>query len=89
MQLGADEAQPLLQAGPLNSRARRQLGIGEAVGDILQDRGILGEQRAVVHADRRHHPERVDFEIVGAVVHDSFGLGVDFDEAGVGAGLVE
>jgi hypothetical protein len=48
VQFGADEAEPLLQPGARDAARRRQIGAGRTLGDVLQDRGVLGEQRAVV-----------------------------------------
>ena len=39
----------------------------KALGDVLQDRGVLGEELARVGAQGRHHAERVDGDEVGAV----------------------
>ena len=89
VQFGADEGEPLLQPRARDAALRREVRVRKLVSDVLQDRGVLGEERAVVDADRRHHAERIDFEIIRAVGHDALGLRIDFDEAGVRAGLVE
>ena len=48
VQLGSDEAQPLLQAGALHSGRRRETGVGETARDMLQDRRILGQHLALI-----------------------------------------
>ena len=57
------KAEPLVQP---RVRAMPPFGarfsVGEAVGDVLQDRGVLGQQGAVIQPDRRHHAERVQAE---------------------------
>ena len=59
------------------------------VGDILQDRGILGEHGAIVGAQGRHQPERVHFPEIRAVFEHLLGLGIDLDEVGLGTRLIE
>jgi hypothetical protein len=54
----------------------------------LQDGCILGEDLAIVAAQRRDHAQRVDGAIVGTV-HRLLDGRVDFDETGLGAGLIE
>ena len=51
VQLGSDEAQPLLQAKTVHAGARRELRGGKAVGDVLQDCGVLAHDLAVVGTD--------------------------------------
>src|SRR5580698_1555406 len=91
MQFGADEAQPLLQPGASGLIRRRELCRGVTSSDILQNRGILTEEGAVVEAQQRHQAERVDLAVIRAgTVDGMFGLGVDLDEADIAnAGFVK
>jgi hypothetical protein len=55
----------------------------------LQDRGVLGEDRAVIGAQRRHQAERIDAEKIRAVVLHAFCQWIDFEIICVGARLIE
>src|SRR5215467_11358502 len=51
--------------------------------DMLQDRGVLGQDHAVIGAHDRHQAKRVDGVEVGIVLQDLLGPGVDLDEVGL------
>ena len=89
VQLGADEAQPLLQPAALHAFARADAGSGELFGDMLQDRDVFGQDHAVIGAHHRHEAERVDGVEVGIVPQHLLGLGIDLDEVGRMAGLIQ
>ncbi|CKY49220.1 Uncharacterised protein [Mycobacterium tuberculosis] len=54
MQFGADEAQPLLQPAALDPGIRADASLRKMVGDVLQDRCVLGEDEAVIGTDGWH-----------------------------------
>ena len=86
VQFGADKGEPLLQPRPFEVVGRRKLGVRISGGDVLQDRSILPQQRTIIKPHQRDQFERIKFAIVVAVERP-LGLGVDFDEPDVGAGL--
>src|SRR5262249_17015584 len=88
VQLGSNEAKPLLQAGTTHAGGGREGRAGEAVRHVLQDRRILGHDLAVVGANRPNETERVDRVIVGSVA-STLDLGIDLHEARCGVGFVE
>jgi hypothetical protein len=47
MQLGADEAKPLMQSGPFDAGAGCNSSLRKSIADILQNRCILGQQLPV------------------------------------------
>ncbi len=49
-----------MQPAALDAGTGGDAGLRKTVGDILQDRRVLGEHRPVVGAQGRHQPERVD-----------------------------
>ena len=87
VQFRADKAQPLLQAGERDAAGRREVSAGEALGDVLQDRGVFGQHIAVVGAQGRHHPERVDLEKVRAVGQPLGAVAIDV--ADIRSGFVQ
>src|SRR6185437_9926610 len=88
VQLRADEAQPLLQAGAVEASGRRQSRRGKPVRDVLQDGRVFREHLAAVGAQDRHQTERIDGEEV-ATIEGALGLRIDLDEPGRGPGLVK
>jgi hypothetical protein len=50
VQFRADEAQPLLQARSCKVNFRGEVRFGESIGNILEDRGVLAQQRTVIKA---------------------------------------
>ena len=78
----------MLQPRPFDDIGRRKFGVLVAGGDVLQDRSVFAQQRAVIEAKQRDEPERIDSAVVVAFER-ALALGVDLNETGVGAGLVE
>jgi hypothetical protein len=88
VQLGADEAEPLPQPRPLEARERGEAAARVVLGDVLQDRAVLGQELAALEPEHRHLAERVDGQEVAAV-GQALGLGVDPNVLGLGARFVK
>jgi AcrR family transcriptional regulator len=87
VQFGADEAESLMQPAAFHAGAGCDAGLRKAIGDILQDCRVLGENEAIIGAQRRHQPERVYLIKIRAVVLHDLGLRIDLEVSGLGAGF--
>jgi hypothetical protein len=89
VQLGADEAEPLMQPAAVDARCGAEAGLRKTVRDILQDGGVLGQHHAFVGAQRRHQADRIDGAEVRSVLEHRLGRRVDFEIVRLGASLVQ
>ena len=72
--LGADEAQPFLQAVAIGiARRRRKAALGLQVGDVLQHRCAFRQPLAVVQHEDRHSALRRNAAKIAVVVRDRLG----------------
>jgi hypothetical protein len=80
VQLRRDEVDPFKGPVSLDGPGGGQEGrAGGAVGEILQDHRVLGQDPAVVEGERGHLALRVDREVV-ATIFGSLGGEVDLDD---------
>ncbi len=77
-----------MQPAAFHAGPGRDAGLRKTVRDILQDRGVLGEHKPFVGAQRRHQPERVHLIKIRIVALHDLGLGIDLEISGLGAGLI-
>ena len=56
MQFRADEAQPLLQTRACKFICRGEVRLGKSIGNILESRGVLAQQRTVIKAQQGTSP---------------------------------
>jgi AcrR family transcriptional regulator len=89
VQFGADETQPLMQAAAFDARCCAQSHIRKAVRDILKNRGVFGEDQAIIGADRRHEAERIHAAKIGIVLQHLLRFWIDFKIARLGAGFIQ
>ena len=59
MQIGIDERDPAHRLGTLARTAvADQAGLGRRIGDVTQDRGVLGQHEIAIH-QHRHRTGRI------------------------------